>query len=153
SSVASFTDVLPADSKPETTGLDKPTTITISTEDGFHYVLEVGHKTNESYPVKVNVSANLATNRTTAKDEKPEDKTKLDKEFQEKKETLEKRLAKEKKLEGRIFLVSKYGIDLLEKNRSDLLAKPSPSPSPTISPAAVKPPAKPSPIHARTPKS
>jgi hypothetical protein len=137
-SIASFTDVLPPDSKPESTGLDKPTTITINTEEGFHYVLEVGHKTNESYPVKVSVSANLAATRTPSKDEKPDQKAKLDKEFQEKKETLEKKLANEKKLEGRVYLVPKFGIDMLEKNRADLMATPTPSPTPATSPAAAR---------------
>jgi len=47
---------------------------------------------------------------------------------------LEKKLAKEKKLEGRTFLVPKYEIDQLKKNRADLLAaKPTPTPSPSPS--------------------
>ena len=71
--------------------------------------------------------------------EKPEEKAKLDKEFQEKEETLEKKLVTEKKLEGRIFLVPKFGVDLLEKSRVDLLATPTPSPSPTGFPNAGKP--------------
>ena len=66
SSVASFTDILPPDNKAQSTGLDKPTRITIDTEEGFHYALEVGHKTNESYPLKVRASANLAANRTAS---------------------------------------------------------------------------------------
>ncbi len=142
SSVASFTDILSPDTKAQSTGLDKPTRIKIDTEEGFHYALEVGHKTNESYPVKVSASANLAANRTAQKSEKPEEKAKLDKEFQEKKETLEKKLVTEKKLEGRIFLVPKFGIDLLEKSRVDLLATPTPSPSPTGFPNAGEPPGK-----------
>jgi hypothetical protein len=63
-------------------------------------------------------------------------------------------LAKEKKLEGRVFLVPKYGIDLLEKSREDLLTKPSPSPSPTASPIAGKVPRMPpAPVHTGTPRS
>jgi hypothetical protein len=133
-SISSFTDVLAPDAKPETTGLDKPTVITVNTEDGFTYILKVGKKTGESYPVTVTVNADIAQARTAAKDEKPEEKTKLDKEFQTKKENLEKKLAKEKKLEGRIFLVPKFGIEQLEKPRADLLAPkatPTPRPSPT----------------------
>ncbi len=151
SSVASFTDVLPPDTKPQSTGLDKPTTITINTEEGFRYVLEVGRKTNESYPVTVSLNASLVANRTAQKTETPEEKAKLDKEFQDKKETLEKKLAKEKKLEGRIFLVPKFGIDLLEKSRMDLLATPTPSPNPTGSPSAGKVPRKSNPMPAGRP--
>src|SRR5262249_43908947 len=94
--ISSFTDVL-TDAKPEVTGLDKPITFTVTTEDGFTYLLKVGKKMGETYPLNVSVSANLASARSPGKDEKPEDKDKLDKEFQTKRETLEKKLAKEKK--------------------------------------------------------
>ena len=136
-SISSFTDVLAPESKPQATGLDKPTTITVATEDGFNYVFKAGNEIDQSYALTVSVNADLPGTRTPAKDEKPEDKTKLDKEFQTRHETLEKKLAKEKKLEGRTFLVPKYGIDQLKKNRADLLAAkptPTPSPSPTVVP-------------------
>lgn len=138
-SIASFTDVLALDAKPETTGLDKPVSFTVTTEDGFTYTLNVGKKRDESYPLTVAVSANLPSARIPAKEEKPEEKTKADKEFQTKRETLEKKLAKEKKFEGRTFLVPKFGIEQLEKNRSEFLApKPSPTPSPSPTAAPVK---------------
>jgi Domain of unknown function (DUF4340) len=142
-SIASFTDVLAPDAKPETTGLDKPVTFTVTTEDGFTYTLNVGKKRDESYPLTVSVSANLPSVRLPAKGEKPEEKVKADKEFQTKRESLEKKLAKEKKFEGRIFLVPKFGIEQLEKNRSELLApKPSPSPNPSPTANETKPGAK-----------
>ena len=141
-SLTSFTDVLAPDAKPETTGLDKPVTFTIATEDGFTYNLNVGRKTDESYPLMVAVSANLARERPAAKEESAEEKTKRDKEFQTRRETLEKKLAKEKKFEGRIFLVPKPGIEQLAKNRSDLLAS---NPSPTSSPSPAAKLTKPSP--------
>ncbi len=133
-SISSFTDVLAPESKPESLGLDKPTTITVTTEDGFNYLLRAGKMVDQSYALTVSVSANLVSARTPSKDEKPEDKSRLDKEFQTQHETLEKKLAKEKKLEGRIFLVPKYGIDQLKKNRADLLATPTPTPSASPSP-------------------
>ena len=79
----------------------------MATEDGFNYVFNAGNEIDQSYALTVSVSADLPGTRTPAKDEKPEDKTKLDKEFQTRHETLEKKLAKEKKLEGRTFLVPK----------------------------------------------
>jgi uncharacterized protein DUF4340 len=127
--ISSFTDVLARESKPESVGLDKPTTITITTEDGFNYLLRVGNTIEQSYALTVSVSANLVSTRIPSKDERPEDKTKLDKEFQTRHETLEKKLASEKRLEGRTFVVPKYGIDQLKKNRADLLATPTPGPS------------------------
>jgi hypothetical protein len=134
SSISSFTDVMASDAKPETTGLDKPTVITVTTEEGFTYVLKVGRKTGDSYPITVAVSADLAQTSPSGTNQKPEEKAKLEKDLEAKKENLEKKLAKEKKLEGRIFLVPKFGIEQLEKTRSDLLAPkatPAPSPSPS----------------------
>jgi hypothetical protein len=141
SNLSSFTDVL-TDAKPEVTGMDKPVIFTIATEDGFTYVLKVGKKMDESYPLNVSVSANLPTARSPGADEKPEDKEKLDKEFQSKRETLEKKLAKEKKFEAWTYSIPKYGVEQAQKNRADLLAaKTTPTPTPSLSPPAkVKPP-------------
>jgi hypothetical protein len=135
--LSSFVDVLTPDAKTETTGLDKPTTFTIVTEDGFTYVLKVGKRTGENYPITVAVSANIPTTRASIKDEKPEEKAKLDKEFQTKRQGLEKKLAREQKFEGRSFLVPKFSIEQLEKNRGDLLA-PRPTPTAAPSPTAKK---------------
>src|SRR5262249_6791432 len=109
SSISAFSTFLDiTDAKPEATGLDKPVAVTVTTEDGFTYVLNFGKKMEENYPLTVSVSANLPTARVPGKDEKPEDKEKLDKEFQTKRETLEKKLTKEKKVEGWTYLVRKY---------------------------------------------
>jgi hypothetical protein len=141
SNLSSFTDVL-TDAKVETTGLDKPTTFTVTTEDGFTYLLKFGKKMGETYPLTVSVSADLATARSPGKDEKPEDKDKLDKEFQTKRETLEKKLAKEKKLEAWTYSIPKFGVEQAEKSRADLLApKSTPTPIPASSAPAktIKP--------------
>jgi hypothetical protein len=126
----SFKDVLARDAKPEETGLDKPSTVTINTFDEFSYVLKIGKLTNEAYPVQFTVSANLAKERTPAKDEKAEDKTRLDEEFKAKNERLEEKLAAEKKLEERIYLVEKFSIDALLKDRAALLAEKKPETPP-----------------------
>src|SRR5436190_14707042 len=73
----SFNDVSLA--KPEELGLDKPTTVTLDTFDNFTYTLKVGQKTNDNVPIVVAVAADLPKERTPGKDEKPEDKDKLDK--------------------------------------------------------------------------
>jgi hypothetical protein len=126
----SFKDVLARDAKPEETGLDKPSTVTINTFDEFSYVLKIGKLTNEAYPVQFTVSANLAKERTPAKDEKAEDKTRLDEEFKAKNKRLEEKLAAEKKLEERIYLVEKFSIDALLKDRAALLAEKKPETPP-----------------------
>ena len=131
-----FKDVLAADAKPEETGLDKPTTATIETFDGFTYVVKIGKLTNEAYPVQIAVSANLAKERTPGKDEKPEDKTKLDEEFKTKQKQLEEKLAAEKKFEQRAYLLEKYTVEPLLKDRAALLAEKKPDPATTSTPPA-----------------
>jgi hypothetical protein len=140
----SFADVLDPTAKPDSTGLDKPSVITIDTFEGFSYSLKAGKLNGTNYPVTVAVSANLAEQRTATPNEKAEDKKKLDEEFESKKKTLADKLVQAKKLEGRPYLVAKPTIDQMLKNRSDLVKPPpTPTPSPGSSeqlPRSVKPP-------------
>jgi hypothetical protein len=117
-----FSDVV-VNPKPEQLGLDKPAVITIDTFDNFTYTLKVGQKTNEIYPLTVTVSAQLAQARAPGKDEKPEDKDKLDKEFKEKQKKIEDKLAEEKRLEKWTYLVSNWPLEPVMKDRSQLLAE------------------------------
>ena len=139
-SASTFTDVLAPDAKPAETGLDHPTTVTIETFDGFVYTLRVGKLNGENYPVLVSVTAQLPKERTPGKDEKPEDKTRLDQEFQKKQKELTDKLAKEKNFEGRPYLISKITVEGFLKDRNALLpdkpATSSPSPAATLSPTA-----------------
>lgn len=142
----SFADVLPPDAPVAETGLDKPSTVHIETVDNFAYELRVGKLTGENYPVLVSVKAELPKERTPATDEKPEDKTKLDQEFETKQKQLSDKLAKEQKLPARPYLIAKATIDQMLKDRASLMAekKPSPPPISPASPASVKdvPPSK-----------
>lgn len=117
-----FTDVVP-DGKIDESGTNKPTVIAAETFDGFNYTIRVGAKTNENYPLTMNVAANIAKERAPGKDEKPEDKDKLDKEFKEKQTKLDEKLTQEKKYEGWVYLVSGWSLDPLLKERSQLLAE------------------------------
>jgi hypothetical protein len=117
----SFVDVVAA--KPEDLGMDKGAVVTIETFDGFTYVLKTGQKTNDNYPLAISVSAKIDTERTPGKDEKPEDKEKLDKEFKEKQKKLEERLAQEKPLEKWTYLVSSWTLDSVIKDRSHWMAE------------------------------
>ena len=131
-----FADVLAPDAKPEDTGLDKPAVATFETFDGFTYTLKIGKPSGENYPLTVAVAATLAKERTPGKDEKPEDKAKLDAEFKTTLKRFEDKLAAEKKFEGRPFLVAKTTIDQLLKDRTAFLPDKKPEPP---APAASAP--------------
>ena len=125
-----FADVLPADAPTAETGLDNPSTLTIETFDGFDYELRIGKLMDANYPVLVSVEAVLPNERKPAPDEKPEDKARLDQQFQEKQKKLGEKLAREQKLAGRPYLIARGTVEQLLKERNALLI-PSPAPTPT----------------------
>jgi len=135
----SFNDVLPGDTKPEQTGLDKPTVVTISTFDDFTYTLKLGQKTNDNLPLVVAVAAQIPKERTPGKDEKPEDKARLDKEFKEKQKKFEDKLSLEQGYGKWIYLVSNWTVDSFLKERSQLLAEKKEEPKKEEKPAATDP--------------
>ena len=118
----SFNDV-DIKSTPQQLGLDKPTVVTLDTFDDFVYTLKVGLKTNDNYALAINVAAQLSKDRAPGKDEKPEDKAKLDKEFKEKQQKLEDKLNQEKSCEKWVYLVSSWTLDPLLKERSHILVE------------------------------
>jgi hypothetical protein len=119
----SFNDVLPTDTKPEQIGLDKPTTVTIDTFEDFTYTIKLGQKTNDNLPLLVAVTAQIPKERTPGKDEKPEDKAKLDKEFKEKQKKFEDKLSQEQAYGKRVYLVSNWTVDSLLKERHQLMVE------------------------------
>jgi hypothetical protein len=150
-SSASFKDVVAPGTKPEETGLDKPTTLKIETFDGFTYAMEIGKVKDEAFPVKLAVSATLKKERTPGKDEKPEDKTKLDDEFKASLKKLEDKLAAEKKFESRTYLVEKFTLDSLLKERTALLPEKAPDPAPAPATPGTPVPSAPTPSAATPP--
>jgi hypothetical protein len=146
----SFADVLAADAPVAETGLDKPSNVRIETLDNVVYQLRIGKLMGENYPVLVSVKGEPPKERTAAADEKPEDKGRLDQEFQAKQKQLTDKLATEQKLPARPFLIAKSTIDQLLKDRASLMAEKKPSPSPTTAappagPKAASSPAGPKP--------
>ncbi len=120
----SFNDVLAPDAKAEETGLDKPTTAKLETFDGFIYNVKLGKAMKEdNYPLQVAVEGNFAKQREPGKDEKPEDKEKLDKEFKEKLTKLEEKLKQEKAYEKWTYLIAKWSVDPILKERKDFMAE------------------------------
>ena len=108
---------------PEQTGLDKPTVVALETFDDFKYTVNVGAKTNDNHALTVAVTATWPKERTPGKDEKPEDKEKLDKEFKDRQKKLGEKLAAEKKFEKWTYLVSGWTVDSLLKERAQLLVE------------------------------
>lgn len=119
-SYPSFMDVA-SNSAPALTGLDKPLALTLATFDHFTYDLKIGGKTPENnFYLTVAVAGEIPAQRPAAKDEKPEDKLKLDKEFQAKTKELQDKLAKEKSFGQWVYLVNSGLVDPLIRGRSQL---------------------------------
>ena len=115
-------------------------TITVETFDHFTYVLKLGKAESDNLPLALSVTADLPKERTAGKDEKPEDKKKLDDEFAAKAKGLAEKLAKEKAFESRVYLVSKSSFEALIKPRADLLAEKKAEPAPAATPVSVTTP-------------
>jgi Domain of unknown function (DUF4340) len=133
----SFVDLLDPKTPPEQSGLDKPSTARIETFDNFAYELRVGKLMGDNYPVLISVTAELPKERTPGKDEKPEDKEKLDQQFQATQKPLAEKLDKEKKLENRPYLIPKATVEQLIKDRATFMAEKKAAASPA--PAAPSP--------------
>jgi hypothetical protein len=120
-SSASFNDVAPLDAK--TTAATSNIVMTVDTFDGFDYVAKIGPKQDDNYPVSFSITANLAAERVAAKDEKPDEKAKLDQAFKEQHDHLAAKLAKEQQYEKWVYYLPSYSVDELLKTRGQLLVE------------------------------
>jgi hypothetical protein len=136
----SFTDVRPASTSPDQTGLNDPFQIQIKAFDGFTYDLLVGKQgPDKTRYLQVRVSADLPSVRTPDPKESQEDKKKKDEEFDKRIADLKQRLEKEKRFEKWVFLVPDWSLEQILKRRNEIISKASPSPSPTPAVAAPSP--------------
>jgi Domain of unknown function (DUF4340) len=117
-----FVDVLQGTATDES-GTNPPAIIRIETFDNFAYTLKAGPKTNDDMFLKVAVSAQIPKERVAGKDEKPEDKTRLDREFKDRQQKLEEKLKQEQSLEPWTYRVSNWTLEPLLKERSQLLVE------------------------------
>ena len=155
----SFDDIASKSAKPEETGMDKAVTATIDTFEGYNYVVKMAKKDDEHYMSLAASGTRLAqadetaartpqpdesNPRAQAKDEKPEDAERLDKEHnaalakliadrdkahaesqaklrEERDKTFADNLAKLAKLEGWTFKVSSYTFDAIYKTRAEMM--------------------------------
>lgn len=118
----SFSDIVNPEAADDDTGMNRPISATLKTFDGFTYVVKIGKpKEDDSYPIIVQLSADIPAEREAPEGESAEDKERLDKEFREKNEPLEKKLKTEEAYQKWTYLVSKWTIDALLNKRSDLV--------------------------------
>ena len=146
-SYPSFNDVA-TNAAPDQTGLDKPTVAKIETFDGLRYEVKIGKKLEDKddHYMQVAVNGNFPKERTPGKDEKPEDKEKLDKEFKEKLAKQEEKLKNEKAFEQWVYVVPKYTLEPLLKARQELLKEePKKEDEKKEEPATSSTPPKPAP--------
>ena len=119
----SFNDVVSPEKDSAETGIDTAHIAKIETFDDFVYTLKIGSSTaDDNYHLTVSVEANIAKERTPGEDEKPEDKERLDTEFNENVEKLEEKLKTEQAVQNWTYLVSKWTIDTLLKERAEFMA-------------------------------
>lgn len=134
---ASFNDVKPkAEAAELLKGAHKAV---LTTFDGFTYELQVAKQSKDGadkFFMTVAVQADLPKARTPGKDEKEEDKKRLDDEFKTAQDTLKAKLEKEKKLESWVFEVAEYTVNNLLVKRSDLIKKPETPATPPGAPGA-----------------
>ncbi len=126
----SFDDVMAPATKPEASGLDKPATMTVDTFDDFTYTMKIGKKSDDHYPITMNVVANFPKERIPAKDEKPEDKIKADKAWADRQKQLDASLKQAQAYQNWIYLVPGWSVDALLKTRNDLIMEKPPEPKP-----------------------
>lgn len=117
-----FTDVLPG-VKLDESGTNKPTVVKIETFENLDYTVKVGAKTNDDYLVTVSVTAQPPKERVAGKDEKPEDKAKLDKEFKDAQQKLADKLKLEQSYGQWTYLLPSWTVDPLLKERAQLLVE------------------------------
>jgi hypothetical protein len=120
-SYPSFVDVA-TNTSAEKTGMDHPLQVTIETFDHFKYAMKIGAKSPENdYYFTVDVSADLPAQREAGKDEKPDEKKKLDKDFADKLKASQDRLKQEQSLGKYTYLVNTWLVDPLIRPRSEFI--------------------------------
>jgi hypothetical protein len=165
-SYTSFDDVIPSAEVAVRTTPDKLQKVVITTFEGFTYNITLqpakpaeakpdaaqGQQTaSDNYLMTIAVNAELPKARKIPEGEKPEEAEAAQKAFDERLKTLTERLEKTKALENRTFEISKFTVDALLKNRTDLMNK-GPGPGAQSIPVAPGTSAFTPPIEIPTPK-
>ena len=122
-------DVAPMDFKPEASGLDTPITLSATGEEGARFTIKLGKlRKTDLYASIVMDNVPADKPRVPAKDEKPEDKGKIDKEYSEFLAKRTARYAREKSLSNYTVLLTMRSLSDILKRRDELLdKKPEPA--------------------------
>ena len=122
---ASFEDVADPELSPEETGMDNPKVFTATDFDGFTYTVKVGKENKDSkYYIAVDIDYAGPDAREAEEGESDEDKAKKDEEFKKKQEENKKKAEDTKKrVDGWVYTVSKYTVENVLKERTDLIKK------------------------------
>lgn len=124
-SYARFEDVVPTAQVAEQSDASAKRTAVIETFEGFTYHLEISPRKGKDGAVlmTVNISANIAKERKVEAGESPEDAKAKSEAFTTRVKSLEEKLAKESKLNGRTFELTQSTVEPLLKDRSGIVAK------------------------------
>jgi hypothetical protein len=104
-------------------GTNPPTVVKIETFDGLNYTINVGDKTNDDYLVTLSVTAKPAAVRMPGKDEKPDERLKLDAELKDAQQKAADKVKQEQAYQQWTYLVPGWTVDPMLKERSQLLAE------------------------------
>ncbi len=96
-------------------------TVVVETFDGFKYEITFAPQEKDQYSVNIKTSANIPLQREAGKDEKPEDKAKLDAEFKVKTDLMKEKLERESAIGKWVYVLGKNYVDTLLKTKKDLL--------------------------------
>jgi len=129
-SYARFDDVIPAADVVGKSDASGKRMVVIETFEGFTYALEIApvKDAENDVAMTVNVSAEIAKERTPVEGESAEDakaKAKADA-FATRATALQEKLAKESKLNGRTFQLTKSTVESVLKDRGEIIAKAEP---------------------------
>jgi hypothetical protein len=113
-------DVVPDPAKADT-GLAHGIAIKAETFDGVTYTVRIGNAAGPNYYVGFQIAGEAAETRVAAKGEKPEDKAKNDKAFEDRRKKLAEQVEREKRLSQWTYLVAKSSIEALLRDRAQLL--------------------------------
>src|SRR5208282_1620376 len=114
-----FDDVLTSGNKPEETGLDKPTVLTVETLDDLTYTINVGTKVGDTYKITMAVAEHFPKERTPMPGEKPEDKDKADKAWADRQKDLAQKFKDAQAYENWIYVVPSWEVEMVVKDRKD----------------------------------
>jgi len=124
-----FNDVADPKAEAKSIGMDEVSTLSVTDFDGNAYVLTFGKPVDGKQYLKVTTSWHGATVRTPGKDEKPEDKAKLDADFAKKvKESQDKATELNARLSPWVYEVGTSALSAVNLDLNGLLKdKPKPA--------------------------